>query len=169
ALEEEGGSGPTVYHNEFCVVKASTTWRARIGSPEAPHKPMVDGPQIAMVVGPEGEEIYCDEHGRVKLQFPWDRYGSSNDQSSCWVRVSQGWAGGQYGMMAIPRIGHEVIVSFLEGDPDQPIVTGRTYHATNRPPYELPANKTRTVLRTETHQGEGFNELRFEDQAGQEE
>ncbi|UAK73213.1 type VI secretion system tip protein TssI/VgrG [Aeromonas enteropelogenes] len=169
ALEEEGGSGPTVYHNEFGVVKASTTWRARIGSPQAPHKPMVDGPQIAMVVGPEGEEIYCDEHGRVKLQFPWDRYGSSNDQSSCWVRVSQGWAGGQYGMMAIPRIGHEVIVSFLEGDPDQPIVTGRTYHATNRPPYELPANKTRTVLRTETHQGEGFNELRFEDQAGQEE
>jgi type VI secretion system secreted protein VgrG len=83
--------------------------------------------------------------------------------------VSQGWAGGQYGMMAIPRIGHEVIVSFLEGDPDQPIVTGRTYHATNRPPYELPANKTRTVLRTETHQGEGFNELRFEDLAGQEE
>ncbi|MGY3893811.1 type VI secretion system tip protein TssI/VgrG [Aeromonas enterica] len=169
ALEEEGGSGPTVYHNEFGVVKASTSWRARIGSPEAPHKPMVDGPQIAIVVGPEGEEIYCDEHGRVKLQFPWDRYGSSNDQSSCWVRVSQGWAGGQYGMMAIPRIGHEVIVSFLEGDPDQPIVTGRTFHATNRPPYELPANKTRTVLRTETHQGEGFNELRFEDQAGQEE
>uniref|UniRef100_UPI002B47AB63 type VI secretion system tip protein TssI/VgrG n=1 Tax=Aeromonas caviae TaxID=648 RepID=UPI002B47AB63 len=169
ALEEEGGSGPTVYHNEFGVVKASNTWRARIGSPEAPYKPMVDGPQIAIVVGPEGEEIYCDEHGRVKLQFPWDRYGSSNDQSSCWVRVSQGWAGGQYGMMAIPRIGHEVIVSFLEGDPDQPIVTGRTYHATNRPPYELPANKTRTVLRTETHQGEGFNELRFEDQAGQEE
>ncbi|WP_033138473.1 type VI secretion system tip protein TssI/VgrG, partial [Aeromonas finlandensis] len=169
ALEEEGGSGPTVYHNEFGVVKASTTWRARIGSPEAPHKPMVDGPQIAIVVGPEGEEIYCDEHGRVKLQFPWDRYGSSNDQSSCWVRVSQGWAGGQYGMMAIPRIGHEVIVSFLEGDPDQPIVTGRTYHATNRPPYELPAHKTRTVLRTETHKGEGFNELRFEDQAGLEE
>jgi type VI secretion system secreted protein VgrG len=164
ALEEEGGSGPTVYHNEFGVVKASTTWR-----PQIPHKPMVDGPHIATVVGPDGEEIYCDEHGRVKLQFPWDRYGSSNDQSSCWVRVSQGWAGGQYGMMAIPRIGHEVIVSFLEGDPDQPIITGRTYHATNRPPYPLPANKTRTVLRTETHQGEGFNELRFEDQAGQEE
>ncbi|NEX80618.1 type VI secretion system tip protein VgrG [Aeromonas rivipollensis] len=164
ALEEEGGSGPTVYHNEFGVVKASTTWRALM-----PARPMVDGPQIAIVVGPEGEEIYCDDHGRVKLQFPWDRYGSSNDQSSCWVRVSQGWAGGQYGIMAIPRIGHEVIVSFLEGDPDQPIITGRTFHATNRPPYELPANKTRTVLRTETHQGEGFNELRFEDQAGQEE
>ncbi|MFM7967042.1 type VI secretion system tip protein TssI/VgrG [Aeromonas sp. A-5] len=164
ALEEEGGSGPTVYHNEFGVVKASTTWRALM-----PARPMVDGPQIAIVVGPEEEEIYCDEHGRVKLQFPWDRYGSSNDMSSCWVRVSQGWAGGQYGIMAIPRIGHEVIVSFLEGDPDQPIITGRTFHTTNRPPYELPANKTRTVLRTETHQGEGFNELRFEDQAGQEE
>ncbi|MCA6928748.1 type VI secretion system Vgr family protein, partial [Pectobacterium versatile] len=134
-----------------------------------PYKPMVDGPQIATVVGPAGEEIYCDQYGRVKLQFPWDRYGASNDQSSCWVRVSQGWAGGQYGMIAIPRIGHEVIVSFLEGDPDQPIVTGRTFHATNRPPYDLPAHKTRTVLRTETHQGEGFNELRFEDQAGQEE
>ncbi|WP_233991369.1 type VI secretion system Vgr family protein, partial [Pectobacterium brasiliense] len=112
---------------------------------------------------------YCDPYGRVKLQFPWDRYGASNDQSSCWVRVSQGWAGGQYGMIAIPRIGHEVIVSFLEGDPDQPIVTGRTFHATNPSPYPLPANKTRTVLRTKTHQGEGFNELRFEDQAGQEE
>ena len=134
-----------------------------------PHKPMVDGPQIATVVGPDGEEIYCDEHGRVKLQFPWDRYEANPEQRTCWVRVSQGWAGGQYGMMAIPRVGHEVIVSFLEGDPDQPIVTGRTYHATNRPPYDLPTHKTRTVLRTETHQGEGFNELRFEDQAGQEE
>ncbi|MGF1831960.1 type VI secretion system tip protein VgrG, partial [Photobacterium angustum] len=91
------------------------------------------------------------------------------DNASCWVRVSQGWAGSQYGMIALPRIGHEVIVSFLEGDPDQPIITGRTYHATNKPPYPLPANKTRTVLRTETHQGDGYNELRFEDQAGKEE
>ncbi|MBI0496204.1 type VI secretion system Vgr family protein, partial [Pectobacterium parmentieri] len=112
---------------------------------------------------------YCDEYGRIKLQFPWDRYGASDDQSSCWVRVSQGWAGGQYGLIAIPRIGHEVIVSFLEGDPDQPIVTGRTFHATNPSPYPLPANKTRTSLRTSTHKGAGFNELRFEDQAGQEE
>ncbi|MEI7088070.1 type VI secretion system tip protein VgrG [Pectobacterium versatile] len=164
ALEEESGGEPTTMSNSFAVVKGTTTWRAAM-----PYKPMVDGPQIATVVGPTGEEIYCDQYGRVKLQFPWDRYGASNDQSSCWVRVSQGWAGGQYGMIAIPRIGHEVIVSFLEGDPDQPIVTGRTFHATNRPPYDLPAHKTRTVLRTETHQGEGFNELRFEDQAGQEE
>ncbi|RYC40456.1 type VI secretion system tip protein VgrG [Pectobacterium zantedeschiae] len=164
ALEEESGGEPTTYSNSFEVVKASTTWRA-----DLPYKPMVDGPQIATVVGPAGEEIYCDEYGRIKLQFPWDRYGSSDDQSSCWVRVSQGWAGGQYGLIAIPRIGHEVIVSFLEGDPDQPIVTGRTFHATNPSPYPLPANKTRTSLRTSTHKGAGFNELRFEDQAGQEE
>ncbi|KHS73600.1 type VI secretion protein VgrG [Pectobacterium brasiliense] len=164
ALEEESGGEPTTYSNSFEVVKASTTWRA-----DLPYKPMVDGPQIATVVGPAGEEIYCDQYGRVKLQFPWDRYGASDDQSSCWVRVSQGWAGGQYGLIAIPRIGHEVIVSFLEGDPDQPIVTGRTFHVTNPSPYPLPANKTRTTLRTTTHKGAGFNELRFEDQAGQEE
>ncbi|MCI4231067.1 type VI secretion system tip protein VgrG [Dickeya dianthicola] len=164
ALEEESGGEPTTISNRFEVVKATTTWRAAM-----PYKPRVDGPQIAMVVGPAGEEIYCDKFGRVKLQFPWDRYGASDDQSSCWVRVSQGWAGGQYGLIAIPRIGHEVVVSFLEGDPDQPIVTGRTFHATNPSPYPLPANKTRTSLRTSTHKGAGFNELRFEDQAGQEE
>ncbi|MCV9879827.1 type VI secretion system Vgr family protein [Brenneria izbisi] len=164
ALEEESGGEPTTLSNSFSVVKGKTTWRALM-----PYKPMVDGPQIATVVGPAGEEIYCDEYGRVKLQFPWDRYGASDDQSSCWVRVSQGWAGGQYGMIAIPRIGHEVIVSFLEGDPDQPIITGRTFHATNPTPYPLPENKTRTTLRTTTHKGSGFNELRFEDQAGQEE
>ncbi|UUE56267.1 type VI secretion system Vgr family protein [Pectobacterium aroidearum] len=164
ALEEESGGEPTTYSNSFEVISAKSTWRA-----DLPYKPMVDGPQIATVVGPSGEEIYCDEYGRIKLQFPWDRYGSNDDQSSCWVRVSQGWAGGQYGLIAIPRIGHEVIVSFLEGDPDQPIVTGRTFHATNPSPYPLPANKTRTSLRTSTHKGAGFNELRFEDQAGQEE
>ncbi|WKV51673.1 type VI secretion system Vgr family protein [Dickeya fangzhongdai] len=164
ALEEESGGEPTTLSNSFEVVKGTATWRAAL-----PYKPMVDGPQIATVVGPAGEEIYCDEFGRVKLQFPWDRYGASDDQSSCWVRVSQGWAGGQYGLIAIPRIGHEVVVSFLEGDPDQPIVTGRTFHATNPSPYPLPANKTRTSLRTSTHKGAGFNELRFEDQAGQEE
>ncbi|MZG35738.1 type VI secretion system tip protein VgrG, partial [Dickeya dianthicola] len=164
ALEEESGGEPTTLSNRFEVVKATTTWRAAM-----PYKPRVDGPQIATVVGPAGEEIYCDQYGRIKLQFPWDRYGASDDQSSCWVRVSQGWAGGQYGLIAIPRIGHEVVVSFLEGDPDQPIVTGRTFHATNPSPYPLPANKTRTSLRTRTHKGAGFNELRFEDQAGQEE
>ncbi|WP_275724357.1 type VI secretion system Vgr family protein [Vibrio furnissii] len=163
ALEEAGGNGATTYANQFTLLPAHRTWRA---TPQA--KPQVDGPMIATVVGPEGEEIFCDEHGRVKLHFPWDRYSNGDEHSSCWVRVSQGWAGSQYGMMAIPRIGHEVIVSFLNGDPDQPIVTGRTYHATNTAPYTLPDNKTKTVLRTETHQGQGYNELSFEDQAGSE-
>ncbi|EKO4005209.1 type VI secretion system tip protein VgrG [Vibrio fluvialis] len=163
ALEEAGGNGATTYANQFTLIPAHRTWRA---TPQA--KPQVDGPMIATVVGPQGEEIFCDEHGRVKLHFPWDRYSNGDEHSSCWVRVSQGWAGSQYGMIAIPRIGHEVIVSFLNGDPDQPIVTGRTYHATNTAPYALPDNKTKTVLRTETHQGQGYNELSFEDQAGSE-
>lgn len=164
ALEEEGDNGATTYHNAFLAIDARQTWR---NLPIAP--PRVAGPQSAKVVGPADEEIYCDEYGRIKVQFPWDRYGASNEQSSCWIRVSQQWAGGQYGAMAIPRVGHEVIVSFLEGDPDRPLVTGCTYHAANRPPYPLPENKTRTVLRTQTHQGKGFNELRFEDNASQEE
>ncbi|MBY8095328.1 type VI secretion system tip protein VgrG, partial [Vibrio fluvialis] len=163
ALEEAGGNGATTYANQFSLIPAHRTWRA---TPQA--KPQVDGPMIATVVGPEGEEIFCDEHGRVKLHFPWDRYSNGDEHSSCWVRVSQGWAGSQYGLIAIPRIGHEVIVSFLNGDPDQPIVTGRTYHATNTAPYTLPDNKTKTVLRTETHQGQGYNELSFEDQEGSE-
>ncbi|MBY8271953.1 type VI secretion system tip protein VgrG [Vibrio fluvialis] len=163
ALEEAGGNGATTYANQFSLIPAHRTWRA---TPQA--KPQVEGPMIATVVGPQGEEIFCDEHGRVKLHFPWDRYSNGDEYSSCWVRVSQGWAGSQYGMIAIPRIGHEVIVSFLNGDPDQPIVTGRTYHATNTAPYTLPDNKTKTVLRTETHQGQGYNELSFEDQAGSE-
>ncbi len=163
ALEEYGGEGETRYSNRFKVIPSDFNWQA------APvTKPSVDGDNIAVVVGPDGEEIYCDELGRVKLHFPWDRQSNGDEQSSCWVRVSQGWAGAQYGMMAIPRIGHEVVVSFLDGDPDQPLVTGSTYHANNQPPYALPENKTKTVLRTETHQGSGFNELSFEDQAGSE-
>ncbi|ASA55633.1 hypothetical protein BSQ33_07935 [Vibrio gazogenes] len=163
ALEESGGSGATTYSNQFVVIPNETLWRMQ------PHpKPQVDGPMVATVVGPQGEEIYCDEHGRVKLSFPWDRYSNEDEHSSCWVRVAQGWAGAQYGMVALPRVGHEVIVTFLNGDPDQPLVTGRTYHATNTPPYSLPDNKTKTVIRTQTHQGTGFNELSFEDQSGSE-
>ncbi|MDE1298416.1 type VI secretion system tip protein TssI/VgrG, partial [Vibrio aestuarianus] len=105
ALEEEGGSGATTYNNQFTLIPATITWRA---TPKT--KPQTDGPCMAHVVGPDGEEIFCDEHGRVKLHFPWDRYSNGDEHSSCWVRVSQGWAGSQYGMMAIPRIGHEVIV-----------------------------------------------------------
>ena len=163
ALEEEGGSEPTTYHNQFKAIPADLTW-----CPQTPHRPLMDGPQIAIVTGQEGEEIHCDEHGRVKVRFPWDRYSKNDQHSSAWLRVSQGWAGGQYGFMALPRIGHEVIVSFLDGDPDQPIITGRTHHVTNTPPYGLPEHKTRTTLKTKTHKGEGSNELRFEDEADQE-
>ncbi|MGO2243150.1 MAG: type VI secretion system tip protein TssI/VgrG [Halomonas sp.] len=168
ALEEDGitqsdSAGMTRYHNQVMLIPGDAPWRATLNP-----KPRVDGPQVAFVVGPEGEEIHCDEHGRVKVQFPWDRYAETNDTASCWVRVAQGWAGGGYGSIAIPRIGHEVIVSFLEGDPDQPLVTGRTYHAVNTAPYPLPEHKTRTVLRTQSHKADGFNELRFEDEAGEE-
>ncbi|WP_445011368.1 type VI secretion system tip protein TssI/VgrG [Vreelandella stevensii] len=173
ALEEDGmllggesqgdANGMTRYYNQVTLIPGDAPWRAT-----ANPKPRVDGPQVAFVVGPEGEEIHCDEHGRVKVQFPWDRYAEPNDTASCWVRVAQGWAGGGYGSIAIPRIGHEVIVSFLEGDPDQPLVTGRTYHAVNTAPYPLPEHKTRTVLRTQSHKADGFNELRFEDEAGEE-
>ncbi|WP_150526860.1 type VI secretion system tip protein TssI/VgrG, partial [Roseibium sediminis] len=117
----------------------------------------------------EGEEIYCDEFARVKVWFPWDRHGEKNDKSSCWIRVASNWAGPKWGHIAIPRIGQEVIVDFLEGDPDQPIITGRTYHAQNMPPYKLPDHKTRMTIKTESHKGEGFNELRFEDESGREE
>ncbi|MCS2610806.1 type VI secretion system tip protein TssI/VgrG [Halomonas dongshanensis] len=172
ALEEDGilqtdgdstTGGMTRYHNQVTLIPGDTPWRA---TPTP--KPRVDGPQIAFVVGPEGEEIHCDEHGRVKVQFPWDRYAEPDDTASCWIRVSQGWAGGGYGSVALPRIGHEVVVSFLEGDPDQPLITGRTYHAVNTPPYPLPEHKTRTTIRTQSHKAEGFNELRFEDEAGEE-
>lgn len=163
ALEEEAGNGATTYANQFKIIPSNVTWR----TPRVT-KPQVDGPMMATVVGPKGEEIFCDEHGRVKLHFPWDRYSNGDEYSSCWVRVSQGWAGSQSGMFALPRIGHEVIVSFLNGDPDQPIVTGRTFNASNLPPYALPQHKTKTVIRSDTHQGDGFNELSFEDQAGTE-
>ncbi|MEQ9546788.1 MAG: type VI secretion system tip protein TssI/VgrG [Marinobacter sp.] len=162
ALEEEGGAEHTSYSNSFDAIPADHSWRPQTG-----HRALMDGPQMAIVTGPEGEEIHCDEQGRVKVRFPWDRYSKNDEHSSAWLRVSQGWAGGQYGFMAIPRIGHEVIVSFLDGDPDQPIITGRTYHATNTPPYALPEHKTRTTLKTQTHKGEGSNELRFEDEADQ--
>jgi type VI secretion system secreted protein VgrG len=161
--EDSAGSGGSIYSNTLQLIPQGHAWRA---TPQ--HKPKVDGPQIARVTGPQGEEIYCDEHGRVKLQFPWDLEGQYDDLSSCWVRVSQGWAGLSWGAIAIPRIGQEVIVSFLEGDPDQPIITGRTYHAYNKPPYPLPANKTRMSIKSKSHKAKGFNELRFEDEAGQE-
>ncbi|VAW92917.1 VgrG protein, partial [hydrothermal vent metagenome] len=165
ALEALAGSGSTTYRNHFFLhALGAHSWR-----PRSEQKPLMDGPQIAHIVGPPGEEIYCDEHGRVKVQFPWDREGQRNEHASCWIRVSQGWAGAGWGAVAIPRIGQEVIVDFLEGDPDQPIITGRTYHAANVPPYPLPANKTRMSIKSKTHKGAGFNELRFDDEKDKEE
>jgi len=135
------------------------------------HRPTVGGPQTAVVVGPGGEEIYCDKYGRVKVQFHWDRYGKKNENSSCWIRVSNPWAGGNWGGIAIPRMGQEVIVDFLEGDPDQPIITGRVYNADQMPPYALPGNMTQTGIKSRSSKGGGaanFNEIRFEDKKGSE-
>lgn len=135
-------------------------------------KNRVDGPQTAIVVGTSGEDIDTDSYGRVKLQFHWDRYGLSDERSSCWVRVAQVWAGAKWGAMHIPRIGQEVIVDFLEGDPDRPIVTGRVYNADNMPPYGLPDNKTQSGIKSRSTLGGGpdnFNEIRFEDKKGSEE
>jgi type VI secretion system secreted protein VgrG len=135
-------------------------------------KPIVQGPQTAIVVGPGGEEIYTDEHARVKVHFHWDRHDKSDQDSSCWVRVSQYWAGKQWGAIHIPRIGQEVIVEFLEGDPDHPIITGRVYNADQVPPYALPANKTQSGVKSRSSKGgstANFNEIRFEDMKGSEE
>ena len=128
------------------------------------------GSQTAVVVGPDGQEIYTNEQGQVKVQFHWDRLGHQDDQSSCWVRVSQPWAGEGYGFMFIPRVGNEVVVDFLEGDPDRPLITGSVYHVQNPPPLDLPNQQTRSTIKSRsTPNSDGFNEIRFEDQADAEE
>jgi type VI secretion system secreted protein VgrG len=164
--EEEAADAEAGAHYSYTaqIIPDHIEWK-----PELLPKPRIDGPLIAIVTGPAGEEIYCDDFGRVKVQFPWDRYGKNDANSSCWIRVAQNWAGATWGHMAIPRIGQEVIVAFLDGDCDQPIIIGRTYHATNLPPYELPRHKTRMTIKSQTHKGEGYNELRFEDEKDQEE
>lgn len=155
--------GGTTLDNHFVVIPADRTWR-----PRPVPKPSVDGPQSAVVTGPEGEEIFCDEHGRVRVKFHWDRYNPANQDSSCWIRVAQAWAGPGFGNLAIPRVGQEVIVDFLNGDPDQPIIMGRTYHADNPPPGGLPGTKTQMTIRSKTYKGSGYNELMFEDKTGNE-
>ena len=132
-------------------------------------KHLIVGPQTAIVTGPSGEEIHTDEHGRVKVHFHWDRYGKYDEASSCWVRVSQLWAGKGWGGMHLPRIGQEVIVEFLEGDPDRPIITGRVYNGVETPPYALPANKNISTIKSEsTKGGNGFNEVKMDDTKGSE-
>jgi len=163
---DQDAAGDFYYGNQFTVTEKSQAFRSAQRTP----KPQMRGLQTATVVGPEGEEVHPDEHGRVKVKFHWDRAESFDETSSCWVRVSQLWAGNSWGTMFIPRIGHEVLVDFIEGDPDRPVVVGRIHTGNNMPRYEMPASKTRTTLRSESSPGGGgFNELSFEDSKGNEE
>ncbi len=151
---------------EFRAAQANTVFRP----PLLQHKPSVRGPQTATVVGPSGQEIWTDQYGRVKVQFHWDRRGNNDQNSSCWLRVAQIWAGTGWGAQFVPRIGQEVIVDFLEGDPDCPIVTGSVYNAMHMPPFDLPANQTQSgVLTRSTPSSFNGNEIRFEDRTGDEE
>jgi type VI secretion system secreted protein VgrG len=157
------GSG-TDYRCSFVAMSSAQQFRPKRVTP----KPFVQGPQTAMVVGPAGEEIHTDKYGRVKVQFHWDRYGKKDENSSCWIRVSHPWAGKGWGAVATPRIGQEVIVDFLEGDPDQPIITGRVYNAESQPPFGFPAGAVLSGIKSQTHKGAGFNELSMDDSAGKE-
>jgi type VI secretion system secreted protein VgrG len=163
-----GDSSGFVYRSAFVAMPHATQYRP----PRAAPKPRVYGSQTAIVVGPAGEEIHTDEYGRVKVQFHWDREGKKDEKSSCWVRVSSTWAGKGWGQIEIPRIGQEVVVDFLEGDPDRPIITGRVYNAEQMPPYALPAKKTQSGVKSRSTKGgttDNFNEIRFEDEKGKEE
>ena len=135
-------------------------------------KPIMGGPQTALVVGPASEEIWTDELGRVRVQFDWDRLGERNEKSSCWVRVAQAWSGGKFGAQYLPRVGQEVLVAFLDGDPDRPMITGSLYNKDNMPPYDLPAHQTQIGIKSRSSKGgtaSNFNELRFDDKQGHEE
>lgn len=166
--QSDGSAIDYEYDCSFEAIPSQVAFRAERITP----KPTMAGPQTALVCGSSGEEIDTDEYGRVKVQFRWDSKGKKDQNSSCWVRVAQVWAGSGWGGMAIPRIGQEVIVDFIEGDPDRPIVTGRVYNAENMPPYPLPANKTRSTIMSRSTKGgdaANFNEIRFEDKKGAEE
>lgn len=152
------------YRNTFSAIPWDVFYR-----PPMPERRSILVSQTARVTGPANEEIFCDEYGRVKVEFHWDRAELNSDNSSCWLRVASSWAGEGFGSVTIPRIGMEVVVTYLEGDPDKPLITGCVTNKVNAPAYPLPANKTKTVLRTHSspHNG-GFNELAIEDRAGQE-
>jgi type VI secretion system secreted protein VgrG len=155
------------YSNHFTCIPATVPFRP----PRLTPKPFVQGPQPALVVGKSGEEIWVDKYGRVVVQFYWDRLGNDDEKSSCWVRVSQPWAGKNWGAIWTPRIGQEVIVSFLEGDPDRPLITGRVYNAEQMPPYTLPDNQTQSGFKsrsTKNGSPSNYNEIRFEDKKGEE-
>jgi type VI secretion system secreted protein VgrG len=155
------------YTNSFRAIPNALPYRP----PQTTPQPCVNGPQTAVVVGPSGEEIFTDKYGRVKVQFHWDRAGKNDANSSCWLRVGTHWAGKQWGAVHIPRIGQEVIVAFIEGDPDQPIIVGSVYNADNMPPYTLPDNKTQSGIKSRSSKGgasSNFNEIFFEDKMGSE-
>lgn len=167
AYATDSGNEAVVHESQTLVQPSSLPYR----SPRATPRPRTNGPQTATVVGPKGEEIWTDQYGRVKLQFRWDRYGQSDQNSSCWVRVSSPWAGGGFGGVQIPRIGDEVVVDFLNGDPDQPIVTGRVYNGEKMPPWGLPGSATQSGLLSRSSPGgtaEHSNAFRFEDKKGAE-
>lgn len=160
------GSGDS-YDGHYVLQLSDRPFRAPIETP----KPVIYGPQTAVVVGPKGEEIHTDKHGRIKVQFHWDRHGKNDDKSSRWVRVSQTHSGKGWGGVYLPRIGMEVVVEFIEGDPDRPLVTGTVYNGDNKMPYEMPANKTQAGMKTRSSKGGGeanYNELVFEDKKGSE-
>ncbi|MBI3229376.1 MAG: type VI secretion system tip protein VgrG [Burkholderiales bacterium] len=163
---ESGSSPEEVFSGTFLLLGKEHRYRP----PMCYARPLIYGPQTAVVVGKSGEEVWTDKYGRVKVQFHWDREGKNDEKSSCFVRVAQSWAGKRWGTMFIPRIGMEVVVEFLEGDPDRPLITGCVYNSDNMPPYDLPANQTRSTMKTNSSKGGGgFNELRFEDKKDAEE
>lgn len=165
-LAEQAGE-EDVYRLQATLVPATLPYR----SPRATPKPCISGPQTAFVSGPDGDEIFTDEFGRVKVRFLWDRSGNEPEKSSCFIRVSQGWAGKKYGMFFLPRIGQEVIIEFLEGDPDRPLITGRVYNGgpDGLPPYKPTEFKTISTIKScSSKGGGGFNEIRFEDKKGEE-
>ncbi len=162
-----GEAGGGAYHNSFVAIPRAVPFRP----PRTATKPLIQGSQTAVVVGKAGEEIWVDKQGRVNVQFHWDRDGKKNETSSCPVRVATSWAGKNWGFIQIPRIGQEVIVDFLEGDPDRPIITGRVYNADQTPPYTLPGDQTQSGVKSRSSKGGGtdnFNEIRFEDNKGSE-
>ena len=163
----EAGSGAGEYQCQLSAIPSDQQYRP----PRRTPKPFVQGLQTAVVTGPSGEEIFTDKYGRVKVQFHWDRLVGKDEKSSCWVRVSHPWAGKNFGVIHIPRMGQEVVVDFLEGDPDQPLITGRVYNAEQMPPWDLPANATQSGILTRSSKGgsaANANALRFEDKKGSE-
>ncbi len=165
---EHSASGSEHYRNEFAAIPSATVYRPPLTTP----RPSIVGSQTAVVVGGSGEEIWPDKYGRIKVQFHWDRLGKLDENSSCWIRCAQPSAGKGWGSLFLPRIGQEVVVSFLEGDPDRPLVTGVVYNAAERPAYALPDNKTRSYIKTHSSKDGGqddSNEIRFEDLKGSEE